>query len=211
LVLGSSHITFDSFLTQNGNVNLNGAGSAGSSITITNGPLTNAGRFLSTNSQPDGIAPNEFSGDLVNSSTGVIHASQDLTFVSGSTLDVRQGFIGLSSGVILRFDSATLMVDSDSPIFSNGSAIARLDGASTLAITGSYNISSVGTILDFAGAVNVTGGTLTVEYGAGLELTGDDIDANLTNAGRISIKSGITSLDGGVVYRLQLNLWWCGY
>ncbi len=197
LVLDSSHITFDSFSTQNGNVKLNGSESFGSSLTITNGSLTNHGHFSSTNSQPNGIAPNEFSGDLVNGSTGVIHAFQDLTFLPGSSLDVRQGFIGLSDGVILRFDGATLMVDSDSPIFSAGGASLELDGVSTLAITGSYNISSVGPILHFAGLVNVTGGTLTVERGAQLELTGDDIDAMLTNDGFIFVTSGTTTLDGG--------------
>ncbi|MBT6891923.1 MAG: cadherin-like domain-containing protein, partial [Gammaproteobacteria bacterium] len=201
VVLSTSHITLDSFSTQNGNVILLGDGYYGSSLTITNGSLTNNGQFLSVSpefelSEP-GFYENEFSGDLVNSSTGFIRISQNLTFSSGSSLDVRQGFIGLSPEVMLRLDSATLMVDSDSPISSDGSAIVRLDGASTLEITGSYNISGVGTTLDFAGTVNVTGGTLSVGRAAGLDLTGDDIDVLLTNAGAISVKSGTTTLDGG--------------
>ena len=162
--------------------------------------LNNNGIFRSI-----GSSPNFFGGEFVNNSTGYVEVLSDLTFLAGSTLNATNGVIELDAGTVLLLnDTSTLIVGSATTIINLATgvaaddAIVRFNGGveGILNITDTYNVSSAGAVLDFAGTVNVTGGVLTIERGADLQLTGDDIDATLENYGKITVKNGVSTLDG---------------
>ncbi len=160
--------------------------------------INDVGATLATANSGGGGGSYDVVADVSNQ--GTVQIDFDATITS-TTFDTQSGTVNVGSGAILDLSATTTEIGTSTVL--GGTGTIKFIGTQAINLNSDFTLVSSAPVLDFAGDIDITElspATFTVDTGATLSLTGDDVSVStLTNNGTINVLENTSNINNSFI------------